>query len=128
MRREQDFYKALFIGDDRFLLNNLICEFLRNEKISIISAPTWDNGIKCMENNELKAVIIDSMLISRLSASAVLPAIKRSKAVFFFINCQPDMWIYEIADKIKGKTIIIYKRPLNIDKFIKAVKKVCKKK
>jgi DNA-binding NtrC family response regulator len=128
MLEEQDSQKVLFIGDDSFILNNLICELFKDENISVVFAPTWDNGIKCMKNNRLKLVIIDSNLISKLRPSAVIPFIKRSKAVFFIINVVPNTWVYKMADRLKSNSIVIYKRPLNVDKFIRSAKKIWKKK
>ncbi len=128
MLKEQDSQKVLFIGDDRFILNNLICELLKEENISVIFAPTWDYGKKCMKNSKLKLVIIDSNLISKLSPSAVMPFIKKSKALFFIIDVLPDTWIYKRADRLKNSSFIIYKRPLNIDKLIRSAKKVWKRK
>ena len=128
MLKEQDSQKVLFIGDDRFILNNLICDLLKEESISVIFAPTWDYGKKCMKNNKLKLVIIDSNLISKLSPSAVIPFIKKSKTLFFIIDVLPDTWIYKRADRLKSSSIVIYKRPLNIDKLIRSAKKVWKRK
>ncbi len=129
MLKEQDSEKVLFIGDDRFILNSLICDILKEDNISVIFAPTWDYGVKCIKNNnKLKFVIIDSNLISKLKPSAVIPFIKEAEVSFFIIDVAPETWIYQMSDKLKSSSIFIYKRPLNVDKFIKATKKLWKRK
>jgi len=127
MVKEQHSGRILFIGNDRSLLNNLLREIFEEEEISVIFSPSWDNGIKYMKNNELRLVIIDSLLISRLRPSAVLPIIKKTKAIFFLINTMPDMWIYNVMDSIKRNSVYIFKKPLYIDKFLKLVKRVWKR-
>ncbi len=128
MVKEQHSGRILFIGDDRSLLNNLLREIFEEEEISVIFSPSWDNGIKYMKNNELKLVIIDSSVISKFRPSAVLPIIKKTRSTFFFINAIADMWIYKVVNRIKKNSVYIFKKPLYIDRFLKAVKRVWKRK
>ena len=122
--KEQGFQDVLFIGDDTILLNGLIYHILLDKEISMIFASTWDEGVKYVKKNKLKLIIMDSILISKLQPSLVIPLIKKVKIPLFFINARPDMWISDIADQIKDIPIIIHKPPLMIDRFLKTVQKI----
>ena len=125
--KEQGFQDVLFIGDDMILLNNLIYHILLDKEISMIFASTWDEGIKYIKKNKLKLIILDSILISKLTPSVVLPLIKKSKTPLFFINAKPDMWIYGIDERIRDVPVVIHKRPLMIDRFLKTIQRILKR-
>lgn len=125
--KEQGFQDVLFIADDMILLNNLIYHMLLDKEISMIFASTWDEGIKYIQKEKLKLIILDSILISKLNPSFVIPLIKKSKTPLFFINAKGDMWIYKVTEQIKGVPVIIHKQPLIVDRFLKTIQRILKR-
>lgn len=125
--KKPGFQKVLFIGDDTILLNSLIYHILLNREISTIFASTWSEGMRYIKKNKLRLIILDSILISKLNPSLVIPLIKKSKTPLFFINAKANMWIYKIADRINDVPVIIHKKPLIIDRFLKTVQKILKR-
>jgi len=127
MVKEHGFPDVLFIGDDTILLNNLIYHLFLDKEISVIFAPTWEEGIKCMEKNEIKLMIVDSILISKIKPSAVISLIRKLKIPVLFINTKPHMWIYKMADRTRNLPVIIYKQPLMLDNFLKTIQMILKR-
>ena len=128
---EQGFQNLLFIGDDTILLNNLLYQIFIDKKIPVIFVPTLNIGIKYIKEKKLGLIILDSILISKLNPSAVIPLIKKAKTPIFFINTTPGMWIYKAVKqikKIKEAPITIYQRPLLVDNFLDIVQQILKKK
>ncbi len=128
MTKKRGFCELLFIADDTILLNNLLHHMFLDNGISVIFVPTWDEGIKYIEKDEFKLIIIDSILLSKLDTSSVLSSITKTKTYIFFINVMPNTWVYKIRDKIKNTSIHIYKSPLIVDDFLKIVHKILKDK
>jgi len=122
MAKEQDSYDCLFIGDDSFLLNNLISEYLKEEQIPTIFCSAWDYGKKYLMERKVRLVIIDSKSISKLDSKEVLSVLRRSKADLFLFNVTSGTWVAKIVERLKEGKVFVYKRPIYIDRLIKAVK------
>lgn len=125
---EQGFQDVLFIGDDTILLNNLLYQIFIDKKISTIFVPTLDAGMKYIKEEEPKLIIFDSVTVSKLEPSIVIPLIKKIKVPIFFINATPGMWTHDIARQIKETSVSIYKRPLFVDNFLDTVQRMLKRK